>query len=178
LFKDFSSGWGFAKIYLNGVPNAIISPRGSGLEKMINVCEITISYAPKFKASELPTVKSSKDAYNILRPSWENISYYESFKILLLNRANRVLGSVTIGTGGLSGVVADPKRIFQAALKANASSIILAHNHPSGNLKASEQDIALTKKVKNAAAFLEIALLDHLIIVDDTFLSFGDDGLM
>ena len=144
---------------------------------MNNICEITISYSPKFKASDLPSVTSSKDAFNILKESWKDISYYETFKILLLNRANRVLGATTIGTGGISGVVADPKRIFQAALKANASSIILAHNHPSGNLNASQQDIALTKKIKKGAEFLEIAVLDHLIITDESYKSLADENM-
>ena len=81
------------------------------------------------------------------------------------------------GTGEISGVVADPKRIFQAALKANASSIILAHNHPSGNLNASQQDIALTKKIKKGAEFLEIAVLDHLIITDESYKSLADENM-
>ena len=168
----------FRQNLLIGVPDAIISPQGSGHFKMNNICEITISYSPKFKASDLPSVTSSKDAFKILKESWKNISYYETFKILLLNRANRVLGATTIGTGGISGVVADPKRIFQTALKANASSIILAHNHPSGNLNASQQDIALTKKIKQGADFLDISVLDHLIITDESYKSLADENLL
>ena len=94
----------------------------------------------------------------------------------LPNRANNVLGSFLVGIGGISGVVVDPKLVFQAALKANASGIILAHNHPSGNRTPSQADIDLTKKVKAAGNFLEIALLDHLIILPEGYYSLADEG--
>lgn len=145
---------------------------------MHKIAEISISYLPKFKMSELPIVSSATDAYNILWENWDDIVYVESFKIILLNRANRVLGIVSISTGGVSGTVADPKNIFQSALKANASSLILAHNHPSGNLQPSQQDIELTKKIKAGGKLLDIAVLDHLIITDSSFYSFSDDGNM
>lgn len=145
---------------------------------MHNIAEISISYTPKFKMSELPQVSSAHDAYNILAENWEDVSHIESFKIILLNRANKVLGISIISTGGVSGTVADAKVIFQAAIKANASSVILSHNHPSGNLKPSEQDITLTKKIRAAGKVLDIAVLDHLIITDSSFYSFADEGQM
>lgn len=145
---------------------------------MTNICEITISYNPKVKTSELPSLSCSQDAYKILESTWDNINYFETFKVMLLNRSNKILGISTIGTGGISGVVADPKLIFQHALKANASSIIIAHNHPSGNLKPSEQDLALTRKLKEAARFLDMPLLDHLIITDSSYKSLADEGLL
>ncbi len=128
--------------------------------------------------NDLPQISSSRDAYELISENWEDVSYVESFKIILLNRANKVLGVTIISKGGMSGTTADPKVIFQAALKANASGIILSHNHPSGNLKPSQQDIDLTKKIKNAGKALDISVLDHLIITDSSFYSFNDEGAM
>lgn len=106
------------------------------------------------------------------------IELLEEFKILLVNRRIRVLGVVDISQGGLSGTVADPKVIFAAALKSCASVIILAHNHPSGELDPSREDIAITKKLKAGAELLDLKVLDHLIISKDTYYSFADEGLM
>lgn len=145
---------------------------------MQNIAEITISYSPKLKTSELLSVSSSHEAYEILSAEWKDLQRIESFKILLLNRANKVLGISTISVGGISGTVADPKLIFQAALKANASSLILSHCHPSGNLKPSQQDINLTKKIIEAGKVLEISVLDHIILSDSSFYSFLDEGKM
>ena len=143
-----------------------------------NIAEIEIIYNPKIKPSQRPKISSSGDAKNIFLNNWDNINYYESFKIMLLNRANKVLGIKIISTGGSSGTVADPKMIFQAALKANASSIIAAHNHPSGNTAPSEKDIRLTKKIKKIGILLELTLLDHLILTDNQCYSFADEGMM
>jgi DNA repair protein RadC len=107
-----------------------------------------------------------------------HIERVEEFVILCLNRANKVLGYSKISQGGLSGTVADPKVIFQVALKSNASSIILCHNHPSGNTKPSDNDIQLTKKLKKAGEFLELNVLDHLIITSDAYFSFADESLL
>ena len=95
-----------------------------------------------------------------------------------LNRANKVIGYALISLGGVSGMVADPKVIFSTALLANASSIILAHNHPSGNTESSAADHPLTKKLIQAGSFLDIQVLNHLIMIPDTYLSFGDENLM
>ncbi|MES2875823.1 MAG: JAB domain-containing protein [Bacteroidota bacterium] len=116
----------------------------------------------------------------MLQSNWnyETIEFIEEFKIILLNRANRVLGIVPISVGGTAGTIADPKIIYVAALKMNAASIILAHNHPSGNLKPSHADIELTKKLKNAGQFLDLPILDHIILTKDGFLSFADEYLM
>lgn len=103
---------------------------------------------------------------------------HEEFWILLLSRSNKVIAKELISKGGLSGTVADPKVIFSIALQHQASSIILAHNHPSGNLKPSQQDIDLTKKLYQAGKILDIIVFDHLIITDDGFLSFADEGLL
>ncbi len=99
---------------------------------LYQVSEIQLSYYPKFKISTRPKISSSREAYEILKDKWDDgkIDFIEQFKVLLLNRASRVLGIFEASTGGVSGTVADPKTIFAAALKANASSIILSHNHP------------------------------------------------
>ena len=147
---------------------------------LFQVAEITVSYQPKFKASERPTVSSSKDVYNFFSHNWDNtrIEMIEQFKIMLLNRANKILGIFTVSTGGVAGTVADPKVIFATALKGNASSIILAHNHPSGNLKPSEADRQLTNKLSQAGKLLDISVLDHLIITAGEYFSFADEGLI
>ncbi|HEY1009878.1 MAG TPA: JAB domain-containing protein [Daejeonella sp.] len=152
------------------------------LEKtpMSQVAEIQITYKPVIKPSQRPKIDCSKDVYELLSNNWDlnKIEFVEQFKIILLNRANRVLGILDISTGGFAGTVADPKVIFGAALKAAASSIILAHNHPSGNLKPSQADIALTHKITTAGTFLDIAVLEHIILTSESYLSFADEGLM
>ncbi len=144
------------------------------------VSEIQLHYDTNVKASQRPKINSSEDAHKILRQYWadEKMELREEFKILLLNRANKVLGLVNISTGGVSGTVADPKIIFASALKANASGIILAHNHPSGNLKPSEADLNLTNKVKKAGQLLEIAVLDHIILTSEQYFSMADEGMI
>jgi DNA repair protein RadC len=106
------------------------------------------------------------------------LEYFEEFKILLLNNSNKVLGSYDVSSGGITGTVVDIRIIFTAALKSNATSIIMMHNHPSGTLIASQADIAITQKVKEAGRLLEISLLDHLIITSESYFSFADDGAL
>jgi DNA repair protein RadC len=102
----------------------------------------------------------------------------EEFWTILLNRANRLIKKEQVSSGGISGTVADPKVIFKSALDHYASSIILIHNHPSGNLKPSQADINLTNKMKEAGKLLEIPVLDHIIFGDENYLSFADEGLL
>ncbi len=149
-------------------------------KRMYQVAEIQLSYRSNVKASERPKISSSRDAYNVLKENWDEgkIEFIEQFKVMFLNRANKVLGILEVSTGGISGTVADPKVIFAAALKACASGIIVAHNHPSGNLIASHPDIELTKKLREAGKFLEIQMLDHLIVTTEKYLSFADEGLI
>ena len=137
--------------------------------------EITVSYSSKGLG---PALKCSKDAYDLMLPNWTDIEYTESFFIILLNRANKLLGVCKISTGGLAGTVTDPKKIFQTALKANAASVILAHNHPSGNTKPSKSDIEITKKCVQAGNFLDLKVLDHVIVTRDGYFSFADEGLL
>lgn len=122
-------------------------------------------------------VASSQDAYQYLYPLLADLPH-EEFVVVLLNRGNKIMTHKTISRGGVSGTVADAKIIFQIALEKLASSIILAHNHPSGNLTASQADIRLTNKLKEGASLLDLQVLDHLIIGDENYLSFADDGLL
>ena len=141
------------------------------------VAEIEITYRSNVKPSDRIKVNRSQDCYLLLRDLFGNkIEIYEQFYILLLNRANRILGFVKISEGGVSGTVVDPKKIFQIALKANASGIILAHNHPSGNIQPSASDEAITAKIVAAGKFLEISVLDHLVITNECYFSFSDEG--
>ena len=142
--------------------------------------EVELIYKSKVKASERPQILSSKDAYEILMKIWDEgkIDFVEQFNILLINRANKVLGVYKVSTGGITGTVADPRQIFTAALKANACGLVLAHNHPSGTLKPSRQDELLTSKMKEAGSFLDIKVLDHLIVTSESYYSFADEGLL
>jgi DNA repair protein RadC len=142
------------------------------------LAEIEISYNPKYKVSELPMVDSSNRAYIYLKDIFPSLGYREYFYILCLNRSNKVLGYCQISMGGISGTVTDVRMIMQTALKSNASAIILAHNHPSGNTEPSDADKKITSKIKEAGQLLEIAVLDHLILTSETYLSFADEGLM
>jgi DNA repair protein RadC len=144
------------------------------------VAEVELVYKSKVKASQRPQIRTSRDCYEVLLQSWDEnkIELLEQFKIMLLNRSNRVLAIYELSTGGITGTVADPRLIFTAALKANAVSIVLAHNHPSGDLKPSRQDEELTTKIKYAGDFLEIKVLDHLIICSESYFSFADEGLL
>src|SRR4030095_696152 len=147
---------------------------------MYQVAEIELIYKSKVKPSERPQINTSRDGYNVFLKSWDEnkIELVEEFKILLLNRNNKVLGIYELSTGGISGTIADPRLVFTAALKANAVSIVLCHNHPSGNLKPSRQDEELTQKMKSAGQFLDIKVLDHIIITAESYYSFADEGLL
>ena len=126
---------------------------------------------------EKPKISSSKDAFDLLKSELMDLPR-EEFWVLLLNRAHRVIKKKKVSEGGVSGTEADPKIIYKMALEELASGIIVAHNHPSGNLTASQSDIDLTKKLKEAGRFLEVQLLDHLIIAGQKYFSFADEGLL
>lgn len=145
----------------------------------MKIAEIKITYKMKIPASKLPVIQESNEAVEYFRTIWEidKIEHVESFFLMLLNRANKVIGWSKISEGGINGTVADPKVIFQIALKANATSIIVAHNHPSGNKEPSESDERLTKKIKNAGKFLDLNLLDHLILTSEDYYSFAEENI-
>ncbi len=126
---------------------------------------------------EKPVIRASKDSFDYIYPEMADLPH-EEFYVLYLNKANRVITHKHISSGGVSGTVADMKIILKHAVELLASSMIAVHNHPSGNLKASQQDIDLTKKLKSAAALLDISLLDHLIIGEKRYYSFADEGML
>ncbi|CAN5168939.1 DNA repair protein RadC [soil metagenome] len=129
------------------------------------------------ESNEKPKISSSKDAFDLISGDLMDLSH-EEFWVLLLNRANRLIKKKRISEGGVSGTVADPKIIFKMALEELASGIIVAHNHPSGNMIASQSDIDLTKKLREAGKFLEVQLLDHLIVCGQKYFSFADEGVL
>ena len=133
---------------------------------LYNVTEVQLVYKTKVKASDRPKINKMEDAAEIFRNNWnrDKIEHVEEVKILLLNRSNRVLGIATISSGGVSGTVIDERIILQYAIKANASAVIMAHNHPSGNLEASEADNRITSKIRNSLEVMGMSLLDHIII--------------
>lgn len=146
----------------------------------LEASEVELVYKTRIKASSRPTVNTAAKAFRVLFNAWnkEKIELLEQFKILLLDRSNKVLGIYEMSSGGTSGTVVDAKLVFVAALKAHASKIILCHNHPSGNLKPSSQDISLTQNLKKAGELLDIAVLDHVIITIESYYSFADEGLL
>lgn len=125
----------------------------------------------------LVKIVTSADAFAVLLPVFADLNH-EEFWILILNQANYLIGKQLISKGGMAGTVADPKIIFKTALEHNAAYVILAHNHPSGSLKPSQQDINITKKMVEAGRVLDLHVLDHLIVTDKVFFSFGDEGLI
>jgi DNA repair protein RadC len=144
------------------------------------VAEVELVYKTNVKASERPKIVTSKDCYDILKRVWnpDKIEMLEEFNVLLLNRANRVIGVFEASMGGITGTVADPRLILAAAIKSLAVSMILAHNHPSGNLTPSRADEDLTLKISAAGKYLDIKVLDHIIICTEGYYSFADQGLI
>ena len=147
---------------------------------LFEVAEIQLTYKSKVSPSLRPKITSSRDAYEVLNKYWDEgkIDFVEQFKVLLLNRANKVIGIYEVSSGTSTNTVADPKSVFVAALKANACGVIISHNHPSGNLQPSEADKKLTKDLKDAGKFLHIPVLDHIIMTSESYYSFADEGLL
>jgi len=125
----------------------------------------------------IPQITSSNDAFTLISKHLQD-KEHEEFWLLLLSRSNKVLKEVRVSVGGRNATVVDPKIIFNLALSAKASAVILAHNHPSGSLKPSQEDLNLTKKIVSAGELLDIQILDHLILADNAYFSFVDEGLM
>ena len=136
---------------------------------MNTIREIKLSYSKN--GIEHIKITGSESAYKLLLDNWDKdtIELQEEFKVLLLNRANHLLGIYPLSKGGVSGTVVDVKLLLASVLKANASGIIIAHNHPSGNLKPSVSDNRLTKKIKEGAKLLDITLLDHIIVTKGSY---------
>lgn len=157
----------------------LMSFKGIGKAKAVNIAAAIEIGRRRQLISEAsyPRIKSSKDAFDILGPLLADLSH-EEFWIACLNRANTILCKEKISSGGFHGTVVDPKVIYSRALNKKASSIILYHNHPSGNLHPSKEDLIITKKLKEAGKILDIDVLDHLIIGRTTYYSFMDEGIL
>ena len=144
------------------------------------ISEIELKYNPSPNKGNRVKITRSDDAYKAFIDGWnmDTAQLFEEFKVMLLNRANEVLGIHILSKGGIAGTIVDLKLLFAVVLKSASSSIILAHNHPSGNLKPSEADKMLHVKIKKAAKFLDIEVLDNMIITKDGYYSFVDENLI
>jgi DNA repair protein RadC len=142
------------------------------------IAEVEIVYKTKIKASERPHIRVSSDAYRLFLQTWDpgKIELVEEFKVMPLNRANRVLGICALSTGCISSALVDARLIFGLLIKAAACNAILCHCHPSGNTKPSDADVKLTARLVEAGKLLDIKILDRLIITPDNYYSFADEG--
>lgn len=157
----------------------LMKVKGIGEAKAISIIA-ALELGRRRKESEIvrrARISSSRDAYEQIQPYLLDLSH-EEFWLLLLNRANEVIKPVQVSQGGVSGTVADPKIIFKFAIENLSSAIILVHNHPSGNLKPSEADKELTRRLSAVGKLMEIPVLDHLIFTDGGYLSFADEGML
>ena len=151
--------------------------KGIGEAKAISIIA-ALELGKRRRSSEVlikKKITSSQDAFEIFQSHISDIQH-EEFWVIFISRSNHIIKTCSISEGGMVGTVVDPKKLFKLALENNATSMILGHNHPSGNIQPSEADIKLTKKIKNAGEMLEIMILDHLIIGDEKFYSFADMG--
>lgn len=146
----------------------------------LTVSEIELSYLPMVKPSDRPVVLNHYDAYRLFLNTWDKtkMELYEQFKVMLLTTTNRVLGICTLTNGTSSATFVDPKQVFAVALKANATRVILAHNHPSGNLMPSTEDHESSKRVRVVGDYLGLKVLDHLIISIEGYYSFANEGVI
>ena len=157
----------------------LIKFKGIGEAKAINIAAaLEIGRRRRLKDSlEKKKIISSRDAFELMHPVLSD-NNYEEFWIITLNRGNMISRTHRISEGSQAGTVADPKKIFKVALEDNAASVILCHNHPSGSRTPSNKDKQITEKCKNAGAFLDLPVLDHIIIAGDTYFSFADEGML
>lgn len=142
------------------------------------VAELLVSYSAHIMSEQ--KISNSRESYSLITNHWnlDTMEMLEEVKILLLNKANKVLGIYDLSKGGISSSIIDIKIVLSIALKTLASGIIIVHNHPSGNLSPSKADIDITEKLKSACKIMDIMLLDHLIISKEDYFSFADDGLL
>lgn len=157
----------------------LIKFRGIGQARAINIVAALELGRRRQSCESLrrKTISCSRDAFELMQSLLSDVPY-EEFWVITLNRGNRVKRTIRISQGSVAGTVADPKKIFKLALEDNASAIILCHNHPSGAVKPSENDIRITRKCREAGQFMELPVLDHIIIGEDKFFSFADEGLL
>jgi DNA repair protein RadC len=153
--------------------------KGIGEAKAINIMA-ALELGRRRKLSEViekGKIGSSRDVYDLFQPLIGDIPH-EEFWILYLNRSNKIIDRYKLSQGGVSGTVIDVRMILKDAVQKLASSLILCHNHPSGNLSPSEADRQITRKLKEAATLMDMQVLDHLIITDSGYFSFADEGML
>ena len=157
----------------------LIKFKGIGQAKAISILS-ALELGKRREATEIEErkkISSSKDVFLLMNPKFKDLPY-EEFWVIYLNRSNKIIHKEKMSQGGIAGTVVDTRLILKKAIENLASSIILSHNHPSGQLKPSQQDISLTKKLKEACTYLDISVLDHIIIADNQFYSFADESIL
>jgi DNA repair protein RadC len=150
------------------------------MDDIFTISEIQVSYHPKVTATKRPKLSTSHDSYKYFLDIFnkDTIKLKEECIALFLNRANRVLGCYRISSGGITGTVVDIRIVLSIALKCLACAIIIAHNHPSGEIKPSQADVELTRRLKESGKLMDVSLLDHLVITSERYFSFADEGLL
>ncbi|HCI55095.1 MAG TPA: DNA repair protein RadC [Bacteroidales bacterium] len=153
--------------------------RGIGTARAVTIAA-ALELGRRRKLSEIPSmasIKCSRDAFDLISPLLTDLQH-EEFWILFLNRSNRVIHRMKLSQGGISGTITDIRIVMKKAIEYLSSGIILCHNHPSGNLSPSDSDTNITIKIKEAGNFLDIQLIDHLIISENNYYSFADNGFL
>lgn len=150
------------------------------LETLAQVAEVELIFKSAVKVSARPVIKKSADAYKLFMKVWDmgKIELAEQFKVIFLNAACKAMGICEISSGGRAGTVVDPKMVFAAALKAGAMFLIIAHNHPSGELSPSQKDTETTRQLADCGSLLHLPVIEHLIITAEGYFSFADSGLL
>ena len=148
------------------------------MKKRLKVCEVAITYKSKVKPSQRPKLSKSKEVFNLLSKMYDEntVELKEYFKVVLLDQSNKVLGYYDLSFGGIDGTYVDVRHVMQVAILANATGIIITHNHPSGNPTPSVNDRRVTNQIKKASDIMNIRLVDHIIMTRETFYSFADEG--
>ncbi len=157
----------------------LVRLKGIGTAKAINIMA-ALELGRRRKSAEImesPKIRSSNDVYSIFNPLLADLTH-EEFWLLYLNRSNKILSRHKLSQGGISGTITDVRLIIKKAIELLASSIIICHNHPSGNLDPSEADTRITQKIKEAAGYFDISLLDHIIVTDNGYYSYADNGAL
>jgi len=159
--------------------NDLVKHNGMGPVKAITIVA-ALELGRRRKKTEIRDkirISGSQDVYNLFQPMIGDLAH-EEFWVLFMNRSNRVIDNIRISQGGISGTVIDVRLILKNALDRLSSSLILCHNHPSGNLKPSDADIKITSKISESSRTMDIQLLDHIIIADNSYFSFSDEGMI
>jgi DNA repair protein RadC len=169
-------GWPF----INRRASSQKKVRRASANNMTIVKEMDFCYLSKQKSSFPRTeIKSSADAYEVIKAFYhDDLEIYESFFILLIDRSNHTIGYAKISQGGVASTVVDTKILTKYVVDSMATAVVLAHNHPSGNLQPSSTDIALTKQLKICVGYFSTTILDHIILTSSGYYSFADEGIL